>query len=342
MRFDPLLLGHINQSIIVTTVGAGRFLLQKINREIFRDIAALMENLQRVTEHLRGSGVASLRLMPTKDGGRFYREAVSGDCWRMFPFIEGSSCTSHPRSPVQAERTAAAFGDFSRRLADLPAPPLHVTIPDFHNPPKRIADLVATVEQDPVGRAAGAGSEIDAAMAAASWAEDLVAGGGRGQEAPPERVAHNDAKIENVLFDRTGSRVLCIVDLDTVMPGSLLHDFGDLVRSCAATAGEEERDLERIGASMQMFTALARGFIAACGDSMTGAERAGLPLAGRLLAYEQALRFLTDHLNGDSYYRIQRGGQNLDRARNQLALAAALTREEPALIEICERAFDTI
>ncbi|MGI9240682.1 MAG: phosphotransferase enzyme family protein [Verrucomicrobiales bacterium] len=338
VRFDPVGIGHINQSVIVTTAGSGRFFLQRINQTVFPSVAALMENLERVTDHLQGKGRASLEIVPARTGERFIRDAEAGECWRVFRFVEGSTCITGPSSPGQAQQAAEAFGQFAGSLADLPAPRLHTIIPDFHNTPKRLADFLTAVDRDAAGRAAGARAEIGCAIAGAGWVGGRGVVGERG--GLPLRVAHNDAKLENILFDAQASRAICVVDLDTVMPGSLLHDFGDLVRSAAATAGEEERDPERVGASRSMFAALARGFISACGNIMTDAERAELPIAGRLLAYEQALRFLTDHLDGDAYYRIGRVGQNLDRARNQLALAAAFEAEESAFVEICGREFD--
>lgn len=333
--FTPLGIGHINETYI-GRCGAGRYIFQRINREIFPDVAALMSNVARVTNHLRERGHTTLHLVPTIDGGNFF-EGRRGDCWRAFPFIEGTRSVSVAESPAQAAQAASAFGGFIRELADLPAPRLHETIPDFHNTPKRFSAFLAAVEADPLNRAAAAKAEIDSALANGGLAGVVHAAQAAGTV--PERIAHNDAKIENVLFDIAGERAICVVDLDTTMPGTLLHDFGDLVRSAAATAGEEELDPARIGLSTVTFTALARGFVASCSGVMTAAECELLPSAGRLIAYEQALRFLTDHLQGDPYYRIRRAGQNLDRARNQLGLVAVLQRCEAELARICDEAF---
>lgn len=334
--FSALPTGHINVTVIVTTAAAGRFILQRINQVVFVDVAGLMENIVRVTEHLHRSGLPGLRLVPTLAGEHFYRDPQSGDCWRAFPLIEGSSCVGTTGSTAQAEQAAFAFGEFAKALSDLPGSRLHSVIPDFHNTPKRFDDFLSAVDQDPLGRTAGARPEIAAAQAGAAWMGQVCAS--MADAGVPERIAHNDAKLDNVLFDAEGRRAICVVDLDTVMPGSLLHDFGDLVRSAAATAGEDERDPARVGVSRGRFAALARGYIAAWADAMTDGEHALLPLAGRLIAYEQALRFLTDHLLGDPYYRIRYQGHNLERARNQLALTASLAREEPALTEICLQA----
>lgn len=334
-RLERLGIGHINDTFIGRTVGkAGRrYLFQRINQSIFPDVAALMQNVWRVTAHLQAKGVPTLTLVPTNQGDLFYRDPDDGECWRAFPFIGGTSSVGVTSSTAQAEQAAFAFGEFARGLSDLPPPRLHETIPDFHNTPKRFADFLAAVAADPSNRAISAKPEIESAMAGAGWVGKIYAAQAAGSI--PERIAHNDAKIENVLFDTAGERAICVVDLDTVMPGTLLHDFGDLVRSAAATAGEDERNLEGVGLSVDTFTGLARGFIGACGQELTKTERELLPFAGKLITYEQSLRFLTDYLQGDRYYRTQRENQNLDRARNQLKLVAILESKGEDLANIC-------
>ena len=335
----PLQVGHINETSVVGTDDR-RFLLQRINRQIFPDIAGLMENVQRVTEHLRANGVPTLDLVPALSGEWFHRDMESADCWRMYRFVEDATSFGVARSAGQAQQAASAFGQFTGGLTDLPAPRLHEILPGFHDTPKRFADFLEAVESDDRNRASTAGDEIEAAMSGSGWMGAIAAAQASG--AVPERIAHNDAKIENVLFDRAGETAVCVVDLDTVMPGSLLHDFGDLVRSAAATAGEEERDPQQVDVSMEMFAALARGFVASCGAQMVAAERQLLAIAGKIITYEQSLRFLTDYLNGDPYYRIRYPEQNLDRARNQLRLVACLEEREEALVGLCERELEKV
>ena len=329
MSLQRIGIGHINDTYRVTlrspSGAVARQVIQRINRQVFPDVEGLMENVARVTRQLglaaARTGRPSLSLVPTNEGATFHRDRA-GDCWRAFPYIEGTVTVDLVTSPAQAGQAGRAFGDFSRILSDLPGGRLREIIPDFHNTPKRLASFLAAVEADPRNRAAGARGEIEAALGGAAWAGRIAEAQALG--AVPERVAHNDAKIENVLFDAETGEAVCVVDLDTVMPGTVLHDFGDLVRTATATAGEDECDLERVGISPTIFGALAEGFLGACGDVLAPAEIDLLPFAGKLIAYEQALRFLTDHLLGDPYYRITRESHNLDRARNQLRVARIL------------------
>ena len=240
VRFAPIGIGHINDKFVASFRKLGgqpvRFVLQRINQEVFTDVDALMQNLRRVTSHLgsanAGSGRPVLSLVETVDGN-FYHRDPGGGCWRVFPFIGETVTYKVLSSPAQVEQLGSAFGEFSRLLADLPGPPLDEVIPDFHNSPKRYADFIANVDSDPARRAAGVAAEIGAVLECSSWAT-IISDAQVAGDVPP-RVAHNDSKVENVLFDaRTGAPV-CVVDLDTVMPGSILHDFGDLVRSAVST-----------------------------------------------------------------------------------------------------------
>ena len=325
---EPLGIGHINDTF-VATAAAGRFLLQRINESVFKDIDLLMDNVARVTEHLREMGARTPKLLRTASGESFFRDE-QGECWRGFEFVEGGAAMpAEEISDEIAEEAGRMFGEFARLMADLPGPPLHPTIPDFHNTPKRLSDFEAAAVEDRAGRVADSQPVIDLAKSYAAVA-------GRLAGAPSGGVAHNDAKVENVLFDRGSGKAICVVDLDTVMPGSLLHDFGDLVRSTAATAGEEEIDLEKVGVSLKRFSSIARGFVRGCGDVLGEVEHGLLAEAGSVIVYEQALRFLTDHLEGDAYYRISRTGQNLDRARNQLRLLETLEANRDRIAGICD------
>jgi Ser/Thr protein kinase RdoA (MazF antagonist) len=234
----------------------------------------------------------------------------------------------------QAEQAGRAFGAFQHLLADLPVPPLHETIPDFHNTPLRFEALERAVQADPYNRAAMAKDEINVALSRrwmAGLLLDLHEAGGI-----PKRVVHNDAKINNVLFDEDTDTALCVVDLDTVMPGLAPHDFGDMVRSMTSLSPEDERDLSKVEVQMPLFEAIARGYLEEAGTLLTPAERAHLVSAGKLITLEQGVRFLTDFLNGDVYYKTQRPGQNLDRCRTQLELVKSIERHEPQMTRFIE------
>ncbi|HEX4628826.1 MAG TPA: aminoglycoside phosphotransferase family protein [Gemmatimonadales bacterium] len=331
--------GHINESHVVTCRGSrdrparrarpARFFLQLLNPDVFPDPHRLMENVARVTRHLDGP----LRLVPTLEGAAFF-EDDRGGVWRLYGFIEHAVTRAEPTGPGDAERASRAFGAFQRSLVDLPGPRLHETIPHFHDTPCRVDALEHAVQCDAAQRASGARPEIAQVRARSGLAQILVQAAARG--AVPERIVHNDAKLANVLFDASGE-ALCVVDLDTVMPGLGLYDFGDLVRSMATRAAEDERDLGRVRLEPELFEAIARGYLAGTGDLLTRAERELLVAGAQVIVFEQAVRFLIDHLEGDRYYRVARPGHGLDRCRTQLALLASLLEQERALQRIIER-----
>jgi aminoglycoside phosphotransferase (APT) family kinase protein len=240
----------------------------------------------------------------------------------MFEFIEGTRTLHEVRSAADAERLGRAFGEFHDLMADLPPPPLHETIPRFHDTPWRLTRFEQSVAADVCGRAGDVRAEIDFIRAHAGLAPLLV------QANVPQRVVHNDAKIGNVLFDESTGDVLCVVDLDTVMPGTILFDFGDMVRSGVCTAAEDETDLARVEVDLSLFEALTRGYLGAAGSLLTATERDHLVTAGKVIVFEQAVRYLTDFLEGDRYYKTSRPGHNLDRCRNQTKLVESLTQHE--------------
>jgi hypothetical protein len=329
----PAAEGHIHRSWVVT-VGAARFLLQRLNEHVFPAPERVMENVDRVTRHLAaalaGEGAAeparrALRLVHTREGLAFHRDAEGG-AWRVYPFISGTSVREHVTTRAQARETGRAFGTFQRLLASYDGPPLHETIQCFHDTARRVQSLERAVSDDWASRVADAREEIAAALARRELAAvlpPLLASG-----AVPERIAHNDAKSSNVLLDERTGEALCVVDLDTVMPGSALHDFGDLVRSSTSPTAEDERDTGRIGARRDLFEGLAEGFLGAAGAILRPAERDLLVDAGRIITFEQAVRFLTDHLDGDRYYRTAYAGHNLVRCRAQLTLLKSLERQD--------------
>ena len=347
VAMEPLPGGYINDSYRVTTAADGarsEWLLQRINPQVFADADALMANMTHVTRHisarLRHEGVADWRrrtlvVVPTRDG-RSHRRAADGASWRLFPYIESATVRTEAASPEMAREAACAFGEFLRFVADYDGPPLRETIRGFHDTAARFQQLVQVIRADPTGRVAEAQPEITLALAHQSLADLLPPLMRRG--AVPVRVAHNDAKIANVLFEPGTSQALCVVDLDTVMPGSALHDFGDLVRSSVSASAEDETDLERVDVRLPWFEALADGYLSQAGSVLTGDERRLLVFAGRLITLEQGARFLTDYLDGDRYYRTTRAGQNLDRARTQLRLFERLTEQSGELERIVARA----
>lgn len=334
---------RLGDGLIHTTWGVRcgdeALVLQELNTEIFGDPARLMENVVRTTEHLRARLVAEgtheperrcLRVMPTRAGESFHREP-GGRPWRAFRRIENARTCLRLAGPDQAEEAARAFGSFARRLADLPAPALHETLPRFHDFAARCAALEAAMAADARGRATAVRDEVAALRARSGEIQAALEAGDAGDL--PRRVAHHDCKLSNLLFDADGDEALCVIDLDTVMPGTLLSDFGELVRSSTNTAAEDEPDPARVGFDLAIFDALARGYVAGVGPLLTDRERDALPLAGPLLTLMNAVRFLTDHLAGDVYFRTDRPDHNLDRARAQLALAEAMRAAGPALAE---------
>ena len=340
---DPLLEGHIHDSFRLCFRDGDtrhRFLLQRVNDRVFRDPPLLMENIDRVTRHLRRTlearGVAdagrrALRLVPTCEGAP-YRQDAQADYWRLYHFIEGVRSVERVETPSQAFEAGRAFGAFQALLANYDGPRLHPTIPDFHHTPLRLDALERAVREDRCGRRAGVLPEIEACLAHRGQAGALVDLQLRGEL--PERIAHNDAKIGNVLFDEATGEGLCVVDLDTVMPGSFLHDFGDMMRSMVGTAPEDECDLSRVRVERPLFASLARGYLEAAGEALTPAERENMVLAGQVITLEQAVRFLTDHLDGDRYYRTHRPDHNLDRCRSQLKLLEEIRAADPDLRRI--------
>jgi len=331
--------GHINDSFCVVFRADGchrRYLLQRINTHVFTNPVALMENFERVTSHIAGlmeqepdHSRRALTLIPANDGRTFHIDE-SGGCWRMMRFIEGAQALERIVSPRQAFQIAAAFGRFQQQVASLPAPRLHDTIPDFHNTPKRLAALEAAIESDAAHRAQFAGPEIEFALARKAMASVLLEAG------LPERIAHNDTKSSNVLLDEISGEGLCVIDLDTVMPGIALYDFGDMVRSMASPAAEDERDLSLVELQLPVFEALARGYLSSAGELLNKREKQLIPCSGKLITFENGLRFLSDYLNGDTYYKVHREGQNLDRCRAQFKLVQSIEEQEEELNRLVE------
>ena len=329
--------GHINDTWCVSFEDAGapsRFILQRINHRIFKNPIALMENIERVTQHLAARLAHQpdrsrrvLTLISSRDGRSWHQDA-QGSFWRAWQFIENARTYDAVESPEQAFQAARAFGQFQHLLADLPAPRLHDTIPDFHHTPKRYAALEQAIEADMAGRAALAKPEIAFARAHRSIAGILLSAG------LPERVTHNDTKFNNVMLDDSTGEALCVIDLDTVMPGLALYDFGDMVRTTTSPAQEDERDLSKVAMQFPMFEALVRGYLSSAGSFLTEAEKQVLAFAGKLITFEQGIRSLTDYLAGDVYYKVSREHHNLDRCRTQFQLIESIEQQEQRMEQL--------
>ena len=320
---SPYGCGHINVTYLAQTASGRRYILQKINDRTFRDVPALMHNIVLVTEHLQKKvqpPMQALQLVRTR-GGAAYLER--NGFWRVYDYVENSLCLQQPESDQDFYEAASGFGAFRQMLADFPAEQLHVTIPNFHNTPLRLAALREKAAEDPMHRAGAVTAEIDFALSRADEMGKIQALLDAG--ALPLCVTHNDTKLNNVLFDASTRRALCVIDLDTVMPGTSLFDFGDAIRFGAATAAEDVTDLSRMQLSLSRFRAFTRGYLAAC-PGMREDELALLPLASKIMTIECGARFLTDHLDGDHYFSIHRSGHNLDRCRTQFKLAADMER----------------
>jgi hypothetical protein len=270
-----------------------------------------------------------LTLIPTRSG-LCYHQDEQGNFWRAYLFIEQARTYDAVESTQQAFEAAKAYGCFQKLLADLPAPRLHDTIPDFHHTPKRFAALVKAVEQDVANRAGLAKAEIEFALKRAAITDVLI------KANLPERVTHNDTKFNNVMLDDATGEGICVVDLDTLMPGLALYDFGDMVRTTTSPAKEDECDLTRVQMQFPMFEALVRGYLASAGDFLTASEKQLLAFSGKLITFEIGIRFLTDFLGGDTYFKVHRNGHNLDRCRTQFKLVESIEQQEEPMNKLVE------
>jgi hypothetical protein len=333
------------------------YVLQRINRDVFQRPDLVMENVVRVCDHARSRLLASgapdadrraLRLVPTTTGGGdgdgdgrhpdggvggrpYWHVDDAGEYWRCYHRVPNATGRGVASSTDQARAAAMAFGSFQSLLADLPPGEhrLHETIPGFHDTPRRFGAFRSAASDDALGRAASASAEIEFALARerdSSALVDALRGG-----TIPERIAHNDAKMGNVLLDDYTDGGGCVVDLDTVMPGTVLYDFGDLVRTCTSPSPEDETDLSKVRMRFDVFEALVEGYLESTRDFLTETERSMMPLSGKLITFEIGLRFLTDYLEGDVYFRIDRPGHNLDRARAQFRLVESIEEQMPEM-----------
>lgn len=329
--------GHINDTFAVVYDQAGtrvRYIQQRLNAHVFRNPDALMDNVARVLTHaahrLRGRSDAARRalvLVPATDGSPCARDD-EGRVWRTYLFVEGARTYDIIEAPRQAEAAARAFAQFQHLLADLPGPRLHESIPGFHHTPGRLEACVRAIEADPHNRAAAARTAVDFVLARAGLVSRLTDAHARGDM--PERITHNDTKLNNVMLDLETGEGLCVIDLDTTMPGLAPYDFGDMVRTATNSAAEDERDVARVHSRADMFDALAHGYLGAAGAFLTAAEIDALAFGGLLMTLECGIRFLADHLEGDRYFRTARPDHNLDRASVQFALVESMEQQMEA------------
>ena len=322
--------GHINDTFLVET--DRRYILQRMNHVVFPHPDQMMENIVGVTEHIREKAAArgedtervTLVILPAPDGKPYFRDSI-GSWWRLMEFTEKTVTREVVTCAEDFYTCARAFGQFQQELADYPAEKLYEIIPNFHNTPWRFENLRRAIQQDACGRAAEAKAEIDFALAREDFAhvlENAHAEGGL-----PLRVTHNDTKLNNILFDETSGEAVCVVDLDTVMPGYSVTDFGDSIRFGANTAAEDETDLSKVSLDLSLFEAYAKGFLEGCGGRLTDTEIDLLPEGAMMMTFECGMRFLTDYLEGDTYFKIHRPKHNLERCRDQFALLADMERK---------------
>lgn len=335
--------GHINDTFLaVFDEGGseGRYIIQRINHSIFKDPQVLMDNMVRVTDHILGKlkqqGESDIHrkvieVIPAINGNTCVLDDA-GNYWRALKFIDNASTFDLCPSLEHICQAAEAFGNFQVMLSDLPVDSLKETIPDFHNSPKRFDDFKKALDENKCDRACGCETEIKFMTTHSEVFETLATLVENGDI--PLRIVHNDTKINNVMFDDTTGKALCVIDLDTVMPGLSLSDFGDIVRTTVSDAEEDEQDMSEVTLDVSRFEAIVRGYLASAGAILNEVEKDSLLPGAKNIILEQAVRFLADHLEGDVYYKIHRPGHNLDRCRTQIRLFELILKHEEKLNEM--------
>lgn len=318
--------GHINQTLLVTT-NARRYILQKMNTNVFNDPDHLMKNICYVTNHLKSKNIETLNVIYTKDNQPFLKlqNGQNLECYRMYDFIENTITYQKVSDKKVFYNSGKAFGEFQNYLAEFDASVLTETIPNFHNTPKRVIDFQNALNQDVLHRAQDCKAEIDFLLARKNTLSKVAEGLKEGRI--PLRVTHNDTKLNNILMDEKTNEARAVIDLDTIMPGSLLYDFGDSIRFGASTAAEDEVDLNKVHFDISSFEAYARGFYGAVKNSITPIEKELLPYSAYLLTMECGMRFLTDYLAGDVYFATKYSTHNLVRCRTQFKLAKEMEEQ---------------
>ena len=338
---EPYGSGHINHTYLAQMADDKKYILQGINTTIFKDTDQLMENILNVTSYLREEIVRTggdparetLTVVMTNDGKSYYTDE-EGNKWRVYDFIEGAQTFDAVESKEDFYQSAVAFGNFQAKLANFPADTLHETIPNFHNTAKRYRDLEKAIEEDVKGRVAEVGPEIAFVRERSkelSELHDMLAKGDL-----PLRVTHNDTKLNNIMIDSDTHKAICVIDLDTVMPGLSAHDFGDAIRFGANTAAEDEPDVSKVSLSLELFEIYVKGFLEGCGGRLTENEVKVLPMGAKMMTLECGMRFLADYLEGDVYFKISREKHNLERCRTQFALVADMEKKWQQMCELCQ------
>ncbi len=342
---EPYGSGHINSTYYVRMRNSGKeyeYILQKINKNVFKEPAKLMENYLNVTEFLRKIIIEesgdpereTINVIKTKNGESFTVDD-DGEYWRLIIFVTDSMSFDKVETPEQFYDSAVAFGNFQYLLRNYPADTLNETIPNFHNTPVRYNNLMKAVAEDKCGRLASVLPEVDFCRAREDFSATLERA--RENGSLPLRVTHNDTKLNNILFDAPTGKAVCIIDLDTIMPGYSVNDFGDSIRFGATTALEDERDLSLVNFDISLYEMYVKGFIEGAKGGLTDTELELLPVGAIMMTLECGMRFLTDYLEGDTYFRTSREGQNLDRARNQFKLVSDMEKKLPEMHEIVNK-----
>ena len=330
--------GHINDTFITETDEGKKYIVQRINTDIFTDPEGLMNNIKLVTDHLRTQTIAEggdaerevMQIIPTAGGKLFFTDK-NGSAWRAYDFVTDSLSLDRPRNPNDTYIAAQGFGKFASRLVDFDASVLTETIPHFHDTPRRYAALIRAVSADKCMRTKEVYKEIEFAGAREQYTLKLA------HSSLPLRVTHNDTKLNNILFDKDGDRTLCVIDLDTVMPGYSVTDFGDFVRVSASTAAEDEADLSKVDIDLELYEKCVSGFISGCGGRLTGEELLLLHDGARMMTLECGIRFLTDYLEGDVYFRTAYPEHNLVRCRNQFRLVQRMEEKSEEMKAIAQK-----
>ncbi len=332
---EPYGEGHINQTFLVRMANGEMqtdYIVQKINHNIFKNVEGLMNNIVLVTENNRKKVAQangnpdreSLSLVYAKDGKSYCYFEEDDGYFRVYKFITDSVAYQTVEKPEHFYESARAFGNFALLLSEFNANELYETIPDFHNTEKRFKDFLASLKADKMGRASSVKDEIEFVLNRKDYCGVIVEKLKSGEM--PTRVTHNDTKLNNVLIDKDTGKYVAVIDLDTIMPGSLCYDFGDSIRFGCNPASEDEKDLSKVNFDIDLFKAYAKGYLSAVKDGITEVEKNNLSMGAILMTYECGMRFLADYLDGDVYFNTKRKGQNLDRARTQFKLVSDMEK----------------
>lgn len=332
--------GHINVTYLVTMKGGLNYILQKINNSIFKDVDGLMKNIVGITEFIKEQKLKQglncdrcMLVVKTKNGDNYFK--CGNDCYRMYTFVSNALSIESTPTPAQLQLSGKGFGAFQRQLAKYPVQTLTETIPNFHNTKDRFDKFLMAISQNKSGRAESVQEEIDFFINRRHYASKIVDMLESGEM--PYRVTHNDTKLNNLLIDNDSESVVAVIDLDTVMQGCILYDFGDSIRSGANLGAEDEQDLSKVGFSLELYEAFTKGFVGEVKSALTQVEIDNLAFGAILMTYECGMRFLTDHIDGDTYFKIHRPNHNLDRTRTQIKMVEQMEVLLPNMIKVVQK-----